>query len=177
MGAKHIDHIAFRVDDLEEAVKFYTNVMNFKVTDRFFIDFDDQTKARCAALQASDGKGISIFLSEGEGNGGVVKEWVKKHGNGLHHIAYAVDDIKTEVAEMKRKGIPFTTEDILESDELLQIFTQPAPETGVIHEIIQRKGSKSFSTSNIKRLMASTRDLPRPDKKKKLKDSRSNRRI
>src|SRR5689334_18188004 len=92
MGAKHIDHIAFRVKDLEKAVKFYTEVMDFKVTDRFFIDFDDNTKARCAALQASDGNGISIFLSEGEGDGGVVKEWVKQHGNALHHIAYAVDD-------------------------------------------------------------------------------------
>ena len=160
MGAKHIDHIAFRVADLEKAVKFYTEVMNFKVTDRFFIDFEDNTKARCAALQASDGNGISIFLSEGEGGGGVVKEWVKQHGNALHHIAYAVDDIKAEVAEMKRKGIPFTTDEILDSEELLQIFTKPAPETGVIHEVIQRKGNKSFSTTNIKRLMASTKDLP-----------------
>ena len=53
MGAKHIDHIAFRVEDLEKAVKFYTEVMGFKVTDRFFIDFEDNTNARCAALQAT----------------------------------------------------------------------------------------------------------------------------
>ena len=159
MGTKHIDHIAFRVADLEKAIKFYTKVMDFKVTDRFFIDFEDNTKARCAALQAADGNGISVFLSEGEGDGGVVKEWVKQHGNALHHIAYAVDDIKAEVAEMRQKGIPFTTDEILESEELLQIFTKPAQETGVIHEVIQRKGSKSFSTTNIKRLMASTKDL------------------
>jgi methylmalonyl-CoA/ethylmalonyl-CoA epimerase len=166
MGAKRIDHIAFRVSDLEKAIKFYTEVMDFEVTDRFFIDFEDKTKARCAALKAKEGQGISIFLSEGEGESGVVKEWVKQHGNALHHIAYAVDDIKAEVAEMKRKGIPFTTDEILESEELLQIFTKPAPQTGVIHEIIQRKGTKSFSTTNIKRLMASTKDL---DKEKKVK--------
>ena len=159
MGAKHIDHIAFRVSDLEKAIKFYTEVMDFKITDRFFIDFEDNTKARCAALQAADGKGISIFLSEGEGEGGVVKEWVKQHGNALHHIAYAVDDIKSEVAEMKKKGVPFTTDEILESEELLQIFSKPAPETGILHEIIQRKGTKSFSVANVKRLMASTKDL------------------
>jgi len=163
MGAKHIDHIAFRVADLEKAVKFYTEVMDFEVTDRFFIDFEDNTKARCAALKAKDGQGISVFLSEGEGEGGVVKEWVKQHGNALHHIAYAVDDIKKEVAEMKAKKIQFTTEDVLDSEELTQIFTKPAPETGIIHEIIQRKGSKSFSVTNVKRLMASTKDL---DKKK-----------
>ena len=160
MAGKHIDHIAFRVADLEKAVKFYTEVMEFEVTDRFFIDFEDNTKARCAALKAKDGQGISVFISEGVGEGGVVKEWVKQHGNALHHIAYAVDDIKAEVAEMRQKGIPFTTDEILESEELLQIFTKPAQETGVIHEVIQRKGTKSFSTTNIKRLMASTKDLP-----------------
>ena len=171
MGAKHIDHIAFRVADLEKAVTFYTEVMDFEVTDRFFIDFEDNTKARCAALRAKDGQGIAVFLSEGVGEGGVVKEWVKQHGNALHHIAYAVDDIKSEVAEMKAKGIQFTTEEALDSEELTQIFTRPAPETGIIHEIIQRKGSKSFSVANVKRLMASTKDLdkgwkPKTDKKK-----------
>lgn len=159
MAGKHIDHIAFRVSDLEKAVKFYTETMAFEVTDRFFIDFDDGTKARCAALKARDGQGISIFISEGVGEGGVVKEWVKQHGNALHHIAYAVDDIKNEVAEMKANGVQFTTEDVLDSEELTQIFTKPSPETGIIHEIIQRKGNKSFSVNNVKRLMASTRDL------------------
>jgi 4-hydroxyphenylpyruvate dioxygenase-like putative hemolysin len=166
MAGKHIDHIAFRVADLETAVKFYTEVMDFEVTDRFFIDFEDNTQARCAALKAKDGQGISVFISEGVGEGGVVKEWVKQHGNALHHIAYAVDDIKKEVAEMKRKGIQFTTEEVLDSEELTQIFTKPAPETGIIHEIIQRKGSKSFSVNNVKRLMASTKDLNKDAKAK-----------
>src|SRR3989304_9178048 len=96
MGAKHIDHIAFRVADLNKAVRFYTKVMDFVVTDRFGIVFDDGTRARCAALKASDGNGISLFLSEGVGKGGGVKKWVKEHGKALHHIAYAVDDIKSE---------------------------------------------------------------------------------
>lgn len=168
MAGKHIDHIAFRVADLEQAVEFYTKVIGFVVTDRFMIDFDDGTKARCAALRAADAQGISIFISEGVGDGGVVKEWVKAHGNALHHIAYSVSDIQSEVAAMRSHGIAFTTPEILESEELLQIFTKPAPETGVIHEIIQRKGDKSFSTTNIKRLMASTKDLDQ-DKTKSAK--------
>jgi 4-hydroxyphenylpyruvate dioxygenase-like putative hemolysin len=92
----------------------------------------------------------------------VVKEWVKQHGNALHHIAYSVENIHKEVAEMKARGVEFTTPEVLESEELLQIFTKPAPETGIIHEIIQRKGNKSFSATNVKRLMASTKDLNKP---------------
>ena len=72
MGSKRIDHIAFRVANLNKAVNFYKKLLGFVVTDRFFIDFDDGTKARCAALRAQDGKGISIFISEGLGKGGIM---------------------------------------------------------------------------------------------------------
>lgn len=150
-----IDHIAFRVDDLEKALEFYTNVMGLEIADRFEINFEDGTKANCAAI---NGGSIQIFVSEGVGEGGVVKEWVKKHGNACHHIAYAVKDIRATVARMKAKGVKFMSEEPLEDSNLIQIFTIPAPETGVIHEIIQRKGNKSFSTKNVKALMDSTRE-------------------
>lgn len=149
-----IDHIAFRVEDLEKTLAFYTDVMGLEIADRFEIVFDDGTKANCAALNAGS---IQIFVSEGVGEGGVVKEWVKRHGNALHHVATAVEDIRATVDRMKARGVRFLSDDVLEDANLLQIFTHPHPDTGIIHEIIQRKGNKSFSTRNVKRLMESTR--------------------
>lgn len=154
----HIDHIAFRVADLEKAVAFYTEVMGCTIADRFQVDFEDGTQARCAALDAGS---IQIFVSEGVGEGGVVKEWVKKHGNALHHVAYAVDDLRAAVAEAKERGVPFASEKEIENGDLIQIFTKPDADTGVIHELIQRKhpDAKGFATENVKKLMDSTRDL------------------
>ena len=150
-----IDHLAFRVGDLEKALAFYTGVLGLEIADRFEINFEDGTRANCAALNAGS---IQIFVSEGVGDGGVVKEWVRQHGNALHHVAYAVPDIHATVAELKGKDVEFLTSDVLEDANLLQIFTRPVVQTGVIHEIIQRKGNKSFSTANVKRLMDSTRE-------------------
>ena len=154
----NIDHIAFRVEDVDAAVKFYTEIMGCEVADWFFVDFDDGTKARCCALNAGP---IQIFLSEGEGEGGVVKEWVKKHGNAIHHIAYSVDDLPAAVEDARRKGVEFLSEKQIENDDLIQIFSKPVPETGVIHELIQRKhpDAKGFATENVKKLMDSTRNL------------------
>ena len=154
----NIDHIAFRVADLEKAVRFYTEVMGCDVADRFFVDFEDGTKARCAALNAGS---IQIFLSEGVGDGGVVKEWVKKHGNNIHHIAYSVDDLAAAVEDARHQGVEFLSEKQIENDDLIQIFTRPHEDTGVIHELIQRKhaGAKGFATENVKKLMDSTRNL------------------
>lgn len=156
MQAK-VDHIAFRVESVDAAVKFYTEVMGCEVADWFSVDFDDGTKARCCALNAGS---IQIFISEGIGEGGVVKEWVKKHGNALHHVAYAVDDLRGAVADARSKGVEFLSENEIENGDLIQIFTRPDKDTGVIHEIIQRKheGAKGFATENVKKLMDSTRN-------------------
>lgn len=154
----HVDHIAFRVENLDAAVKFYTEVMGCAVADWFFVDFEDGTKARCAALDAGP---IQIFVSEGIGEGGVVKEWVKRHGNALHHVAYAVDDLPAAVEHARRHGVEFLSEKQIENDDLIQIFTRPDPATGVVHELIQRKhpGAKGFATENVKKLMESTREV------------------
>ena len=154
----HIDHIAFRVADLEKAIEFYVDVMGCEIADRFFVDFDDGTKARCAALNAGP---IQIFVSEGVGDGGVVKEWVKKHGNAIHHIAYSVEDLAGAVADARAKGVEFLSDKQIENDDLIQIFSRPNEETGVIHELIQRKhpDAKGFATENVKKLMDSTRNL------------------
>jgi methylmalonyl-CoA epimerase len=152
-----IDHIAFRVADLEKAIHFYVDVMGCTIADRFYIDFEDGTRARCVAMDAGT---IQIFLSEGEGEGGVVTEWVKQHGNALHHVAYAVDDLPAAVEAAKQHGIEFLSDKQIENDDLIQIFSKPVPETGVIHELIQRKhpGAKGFATDNVRKLMESTRD-------------------
>lgn len=149
-----IDHIAFRVEDLEKTLAFYLYVMGLEIADRFEIDFDDGTKANCAALNAGS---IPIFDSEGVGEGGVVKEWVKEHCNALHHVARSVDDIHATVERVKARGIAFLSDDVLEDANLLQMFTRPHPDTGIVHEIIQRKGNKPFRTENAGRLMESTR--------------------
>ena len=154
----HIDHIAFRVADLEKAIAFYVDVMGCEIADRFYVDFDDGTKARCAALNAGP---IQIFVSEGIGDGGLVKEWVKKHGNAIHHIAYSVDDLAGAVEDARAKGVEFLSDKQIENDDLIQIFSRPNEETGVIHELIQRKhpDAKGFATENVKKLMDSTRNL------------------
>jgi methylmalonyl-CoA/ethylmalonyl-CoA epimerase len=154
----NIDHIAFRVESVDAAVKFYTEVMGCEVADWFMVDFEDGTKARCCALNAGS---IQIFISEGIGEGGVVKEWVKKNGNAIHHIAYAVDDLAGAVEDARETGVEFLSDKQIENDDLIQIFSRPVAETGVIHELIQRKhpDAKGFATENVKKLMDSTRNL------------------
>lgn len=103
-----------------------------------------------------------IFVSEGP-EGSLIHSWVKKNcpglNGGIHHLAYEVEDVAATMAEWKAKGFLFTTEDVLECEDLKQCFTQPNPHTGVIYEFIERKGKNGFCQGNVARLMNSTAHL------------------
>ena len=84
--------------------------------------------------------------------------WVKKHGNGLHHIALLVDSAEKTKKEWETLGFAeFTTEETIKCPGLTQIFTKPSSITGIIWELIEREENKDgFCASNVKNLMEST---------------------
>lgn len=153
---KHIDHIAFRVKDVNRAVKHYTDIHNFKIMQEMDLKILG-SKVKSFVLRQGDVKPY-IFISEGFGSNNIVKEWVKEHGNAMHHIAYIVDDIRKEVSRLKHEGIKFTTPDIIGSYKFSQIFSVPNKETGLIHEIIERNSRDAFfAEQNVEQLINSTK--------------------
>jgi methylmalonyl-CoA/ethylmalonyl-CoA epimerase len=145
-----LDHIAFRLKDKQKALSILS-LFKFEKTDSFEIDFGEE-KAEC--IVAENPNVPEIFMSDGQG---VVGGWVEKNGQGVHHIAFKTSDIEGDVKELKSKGIEFTSE-ILECDDLKQIFTKPIQELGgVTIELIERN-TKGFCSGNVKKLMESTNE-------------------
>lgn len=102
-----------------------------------------------------------IFVSDGP-EGSLIHDWVVKHGGvgGIHHLAYEVDDIHVAMENYKKHELKFLTDEPMECDNLLQIFSFPNPYTGIIYEFIQRKNEKlGFCKDNVKKLMDSTKEL------------------
>lgn len=98
-----------------------------------------------------------IFISDGP-QGTVVGDWVAaNNGHGLlHHMAFEVDDVALTMKAWKEKGwAEFTTDEPIESEDLVQCFTHPHPITGIVYEFIKRY-KKGFSTENVRKLMLST---------------------
>lgn len=151
----HIDHIAFRVDDLEKAIQRYVNIHDFKVIQKLDLNILGG-QVRAAVLRQGHAKPY-IFVSQGLNQKNVVSQWVKEHGNAMHHIAYIVDDIRKEVRRLKAKNIKFTTPGIIGQSPFQQIFSIPDKSTGVIHEVIQRDAADAFfAEKNVEKLINST---------------------
>jgi 4-hydroxyphenylpyruvate dioxygenase-like putative hemolysin len=179
-----LDHIAYRCHSRVEAAEFFENAFGYRITEEFDIDFDNGEKAKCIALTPKNiseyhakrtvlvrdggetyGYGVAafspfhmsadIFVSDGTPDS-VVGRWVAKHGNGIHHLAYEVKNVKFTMQEWLEKGLAtFTTDKPMECPGLVQVFTNPHPLTGMTYEFIKREG-KGFCAQNVKNLMVSS---------------------
>ncbi len=155
---KSLDHIALRLSD-KCAAFHILNILGYFVEDEFEIDFGEEGKAESVSLTTppSSNKLTEIFLTDGE-PGTVIGEWVEKNGQGIHHLAFATDNIQEDIDKFRLAGILFSTPNYLSCDDLKQIFTKPIEALGgIVIELIERK-TKGFCAGNVKALMESTKE-------------------
>ncbi len=159
MSLKRLDHVAFRVSDIKPVVRFYTETMGFKIVQELEMDLDG-SKAISNVLNLP-GTPFYIFVDQGMDWDNIITQWVKKHGGGLHHIAYLVDNIEKTSAEMRKQGMTFTTKHVIDTGGgLKQLFSTPNPDTGIIIELIQRYNEDIFFVQgNVIELIKSTKGM------------------
>ena len=159
MVLKRLDHIAFRVSDLEPVVEFYTSTLGFTIVQEMTLDFGG-TKALSKVLNLP-GSPFYIFVDQGLDPGNIISRWVGRYGSGLHHMAYLVDDIHKAEVSLRKAGLKFTTDTVIDTGGgLKQLFSLPNPVTGVLTEIIERyKEGVFFVQDNVIQLIKSTEGM------------------
>jgi methylmalonyl-CoA/ethylmalonyl-CoA epimerase len=99
-----LDHIAIAVSRLDEALQIYQNILGLKLEKTMVVE--DQ-KVRLAFLLAGETK---IELLEPTAAESTVARFIKKRGEGIHHIALKVTDIEGSLKQLKEKGIALVDE-------------------------------------------------------------------
>lgn len=152
MGVR-IDHLLIAVPDLEAASRFWTEAIGLRRADDYTVEIHDGSHVNCRVLEG-DGNDFTIVLGQGVEPWSEFTRKMTANGPVLHHIATAVDDLDAKAAELKAKGVPLMSEEPVESGDLRQLFTRRIPETGVVHEMIQRVGGRrGFASDNIRELV------------------------
>jgi len=69
-----------------------------------------------------------------------IEKFIGKRGEGIHHLAFAVDDIQTEIRRLKEEGFTFVNETPKDgADNKLICFLHPKSTNGVLVELCQDK--------------------------------------
>ncbi len=128
-----LEHIGIAVRSIEDQLKVWRDLFGFCV--RMITDVADQ-KVRVAMLDVGD---VTVELLEPLSDKSVIKEFIEKWGEGLHHLSFEVQDIEKTIADFKKRGARMIDEVPRNGARASKIaFMHPKSTGGVLVELSQR---------------------------------------
>ncbi len=129
MKPTHIEHIGIAVENLEEGIKYYEEVLDLEC---YAIEEIRDQKVKTAFFKLGDTK---IELLESTDPEGPIGKFIAKKGQGIHHIALAMPDADAALIAAQEKGIKLIDEKTRKGAEGLEIgFLHPKSTLGVLTE-------------------------------------------
>ncbi|MDD2550261.1 MAG: methylmalonyl-CoA epimerase [Bacteroidales bacterium] len=134
MKITHIEHIGIAVKSLEEAIPFYEETLGLKC---YNVEEVKDQKVKTAFFKVGQTK---IELLESTDAEGPIGKFIEKRGEGVHHIAYAVEQIEDQLKKVEEKGVRLIDKTPRKGAEGLDIaFLHPKSTFGVLTELCENK--------------------------------------
>ena len=136
MIPSHIEHIGIAVPSIEAALPYYENVLGLKC---YAIEEVADQKVKTAFLKVGE---VKLELLEPTSPESTIAKFIEKNGGrgGVHHIAYAVNDIEGRLQEVSEKGVQLIDASPRKGAEGLTIaFLHPKSTAGVLTEFCEKK--------------------------------------
>lgn len=133
MKISHIEHIGIAVTSLDEAIPYYEGVLGMKC---YAVEEVADQKVKTAFFQVGDTK---IELLESTDPEGPIGKFIEKKGQGIHHMAFAVDNVDEALTEVEEKGVKLIDKQGRKGAEGLNIgFLHPKSTLGVLTELCSK---------------------------------------
>ena len=116
---------------IEEALRFYRDQLGLNVSLRDTVEIE---KVHAAMLPVGESR---IELLEASEPDSVIAKFIEKRGEGLHHVALTVPDLKAAVERLKTAGARLLNEPRAGAGGHQYVFIHPASAGGVLLELIQ----------------------------------------
>jgi methylmalonyl-CoA/ethylmalonyl-CoA epimerase len=134
MKPSHIEHVGIAVNNLETAIDFYEKVLGLMC---YKIEEVADQKVRTAFLRIGETK---IELLQSTDPEGPIGKFIEKRGEGIHHIAFAVEGIAGHLAHAESMGVKLIDSSPRKGAEGLDIaFLHPKSASGVLIELCEEK--------------------------------------
>ena len=128
-----ISHIGIAVNDLQKSCKLFSKLLNKD----FHTEFVSSESVTTAFFKMGESK---IELISSNQDDSAITKYLKKHKEGMHHLAIDVDNIQNEIHRLKKEGFRFLNETPkIGADNKLIVFLHPKDTNGVLVEICQSR--------------------------------------
>lgn len=127
-----IEHIGIAVKDLEASNQLFAKIFG---TPHYKVEEVASEGVKTSFFKTGPNK---IELLEGTNENSPISKFIERKGEGIHHIAFAVDDILAEVKRLKEEGFIILNEVPKKgADNKLVVFLHPKSTNGVLIELCQ----------------------------------------
>ncbi len=127
-----IEHIAIAVKSLSNSIPLFEKLLGSPC---YKIEEVESEQVKTAFFETGESK---IELLEGQDPDGVISKFIEKKGEGMHHIAFGVEDIKEKIKSLKQEGFEFISEIPKKgADNKWIVFLHPKCTNGVLIELCQ----------------------------------------
>ncbi len=94
-----INHVGIAVGSIDAHLKFYTEALGLKLKD---IEIVEDQKVRTAIISIGESR---LELLEATDPESAIAKHIESRGEGLHHLAFEVDDVTAAIADLKAKEV------------------------------------------------------------------------
>ena len=127
-----IEHIGIAVKELAISVPLFEKLLNSQCYKTELVNTEN---VNTAFFKKGETK---IELLESTDPNGVIAKFIERKGEGMHHIAFAVEDIKAEMQRLQAEGFVLLNEEPKAgADNKLVCFLHPKGTNGVLVELCQ----------------------------------------
>lgn len=124
-----IDHLGIAVKDLETAVAYYENGLGLRCEHR------EEVPSQMVRTAFFDVGGVHLELLEPTSPESPIAKFLEKNGEGIHHIAFATDQVEDQLAHAAANGIRLIHEQpFLGAGNKMVAFLHPKSTHGVLTE-------------------------------------------
>lgn len=130
---KNVDHIGIAVKSIEGALPYYTGILGLSL---LTIEEVASQKVRVAFIDAGN---LKLELLESTDMDGPIAKFIEKRGEGVHHIAFGVENIRTRMQSLKENGIQLLQDEPKKGAGGAEVaFLHPRSSYGVLYELCEK---------------------------------------
>jgi methylmalonyl-CoA/ethylmalonyl-CoA epimerase len=129
---KKINHIAIAVNNIEEAAKFYKDVLGLNLSN---IEVVAAQKTRAGFFRIGES---AIELVQPSEPDSLLVKFLETKGQGIHHVCFEVDDVEEEVRVFLKKGVTMADQKPRLGAHYTKVaFIHPKSSSGVLIELCE----------------------------------------
>lgn len=130
-----VDHIGIAVKNIEHSIEYYIHTLGLTL---LAVEEVVSQQVKVAFIDAGN---IKLELLEPLSEDSPIAKFIAKRGEGVHHIAFGVTDIRTRMAELNEKGVQLISDEPKPGAGGAEVaFLHPKSSFGVLYELCDKSG-------------------------------------